>query len=101
MTVRISLDAEALVRICRARGVKRLRIFGSAISERFDDDRSDVDLLVEFNADVGDPFDAYFGLREDLEQLFGRSIDLVMTAALRNPYFEASAVAKAEELYAA
>jgi hypothetical protein len=31
--------------------------------------------------------DAYFGLRESLEALFGRSVDLVMTRAIRHPYF--------------
>ena len=56
---------------------------------------------MEFMPDVQDPFDAYFGLKEDLEKLFARRVDLVMTKALRNPYFEAAATANAEELYAA
>lgn len=30
--------------------------------------------------------DAYFGLLADLETLFERSVDLVETAMLRNPY---------------
>jgi len=89
------------VRICRARGVSRLRIFRTAISDRFDRERSDVDLLVEFERGLSDPFDAYFGLREDLEQVFGRPVDLVMATAVRNPYFAASALADAEESYAA
>ncbi|WP_371742773.1 nucleotidyltransferase family protein [Plantibacter sp. CFBP 8804] len=101
MTSRISVDASALGTICRARGVARLRIFGSALSDRFDDGRSDVDLLVEFVPGSADPFDAYFGLREDLESLFGRPVDLVMASAVRNPYFAASADAVAEGLYAA
>lgn len=101
MTSRIPVDASALGVICRARGVARLRIFGSALSDRFDDGRSDVDLLVEFVPGSADPFDAYFGLREDLESLFGRPVDLVMASAVRNPYFAASADAGAEDLYAA
>ena len=76
-------------------------MFGSAVEDRFDAERSDVDLLMEFMPDVQDPFDAYFGLKEDLEKLFARRVDLVMTKALRNPYFEATATANAEELYAA
>ena len=31
--------------------------------------------------------DRYFGLLEALEALFGRPVDLVMTAAIKNPYF--------------
>ncbi|MFT4305696.1 MAG: DNA polymerase subunit beta [Microbacterium sp.] len=60
-----------------------------------------MDLLVEFQPGLADPFDACFGLKEDLETLFDRGVDLVMADAVRNPYVEASAAASAEELYAA
>jgi predicted nucleotidyltransferase len=95
------LDREAIAAVCRAHGVQRLRLFGSAASARFDPSRSDVDVLVEFTSGVSDPFDAYFGLKEDLERLLGREVDLVMASAVRNPHFAASAVAESEELYAA
>ena len=46
---------------------------------------SDFDFLVEFlPLPEGKHADAYFGLREDLEALFERPIDLVMTQAIRN-----------------
>jgi uncharacterized protein len=35
----------------------------------------------------GEHADAYFGLRESLELLLSRPIDLEMTKAIRNPYF--------------
>ncbi len=38
----------------------RIRLFGSALTDRFDPERSDVDLLVEFQGGIEDPFDAYF-----------------------------------------
>ncbi|BDZ65561.1 nucleotidyltransferase family protein [Agromyces mangrovi Wang et al. 2018] len=101
MTLRVRVDRDAVAAVCRARGVRRMRVFGSATGDRFDEVHSDVDLLVEFQQGVADPFDAYFGLKEDLEELFGRRVDLVMADAIRNPYFEAGAVATAEELYAA
>jgi len=101
MALRLVVDREAMARVCRARGVRHMRVFGSATGERFDASRSDVDLLVEFDPSVVDLFDAYFGLKEDLEGLFGRPVDLVMADAVRNPYFQASALATAEELYAA
>ena len=86
---------------CAGRVVRRIRVFGSATGDRFDETHSDVELLVEFRPDVHDLFDAYFGLKEDLEALLGRRVDLVMADAVDNPYFEASALATAEELYAA
>lgn len=101
MTMGLALDRDAIARACHLHGVSRLRIFGSATSERFDTERSDVDFLVEFAPGTQNPFAAYFGLKEDLEGLLGRRIDLVMANAVRNPHFAASASAEAEEVYAA
>lgn len=72
--------------LCRRHHVRRLELFGSATSDR--DSIGDLDFLVEFEAlDPDSHADAYFGLLENLEQLFGRSVDLVMTSAITNPYF--------------
>lgn len=72
--------------LCRRHGVRRLELFGSAASER--DAIGDVDFLVEFDDLDPDAYaDAYFGLLEALERLLGRSVDLVMTSAITNPYF--------------
>ncbi len=76
-----------------SRGVVRMRVFGSATGDLSNDARRDIDLLVKFAAGVVDSFDAYFGLKEDLEEIIGRRVDLVMTDAVRNPYFEAGALA--------
>lgn len=78
-----------------------MRVFGSATREDFDIDQSDVDLLVDFQPSIPDLFESYFGLKEDLELIFGRPVDLVMADAVKNPYFAARATAEAEDLYAA
>ncbi|MGN8027628.1 nucleotidyltransferase family protein [Microbacterium sp. 22242] len=101
MALKIDVDREEIARVARTRGVQRLRVFGSAVTERFDPEHSDVDVLVDLSTEAGDTFDAYFGLKEDLEQIFGRPVDLVMAKAVRNPYFRERAFATAEELYAA
>jgi len=77
-----------IAELCRCHRVRRLELFGSAVGNDFDPQRSDVDFLVEFQPLAeGEHADAYFGLRESLAALFGRPIDLVMTQAIRNPYF--------------
>ena len=87
--------------LCRRYGVARLELFGSATGDAFDPERSDLDFLVEFDADSSRLFDRYFGLKESLEALYGRRVDLVTTASLRNPYF-INAVNKSRQLvYAA
>ena len=101
MSTGLTLDRAAIAFACRAHGATRLTMFGSATSDRFDSLSSDVDFLVEFAPGDEDAFDAYFGLKEDLEQLLGRPVDLVMANAIRNPHFAASAADGAEEVYAA
>ena len=101
MSNALALDRDAIARVCRAYGVSRLQIFGSATSERFDSEHSDVDFLVEFIPGAPDLFGAYFGVKEDLEALLGRGVDLVMSNAVRNPHFAASATRSAEDVYAA
>ena len=95
------LDHAEVVEACREYGVKRLVVFGSAMTERFDETSSDVDFLVEFRDDVVDRFDAYFSLKESLEALLGRPVDLVSSGALKNPYFAASVQESGQEIYAA
>jgi uncharacterized protein len=74
--------------ICRRYRVRRLELFGSAVGDSFDPDRSDMDFLVEFESLAdGEHADAYFGLKESWAALFARPVDLVMTEAIRNRYF--------------
>lgn len=101
MKTGLALNREAITLICRAHGVSRMTLFGSANSIRFDPATSDVDFRVEFSSGAADPFSTYFDLEEDLEELLGRPVDLVMSSAVHNPYFAASAAQGAEEIYAA
>lgn len=89
--------------ICRRHGVERLDLFGSASGEGFDSEGSDLDFVVSFERrDPPALFDRYFGLKEDLEVLFGRGVDLVMEEAVKkNPYFAESVAETRVPLYAA
>jgi len=92
------IEFEAL---CERFGVRRLELFGSAAGERFNES-SDLDFLVDFAAaSPSELADRYFGLLEELEGLFGRPIDLVMTAAIKNPYFLQGIQPSRKLLYAA
>lgn len=97
----LDLPADEVERLCRRFGVSRLAIFGSAVTEDFDPERSDLDVLVEFADDVEDLFDAYFGLREALADLAGRPVDLVMASAVKNPYVARSIAETRRDLFAA
>jgi predicted nucleotidyltransferase len=92
-------DLEAL---CRQFGVRRLEVFGSAATGEFRDGASDLDFLVEFNdpADRGIA-DRFFGMLESLQSLFDQPVDLVVDAAITNPYFRKSVDRTKALLYAA
>jgi len=96
-------DQLAVIRqLCVRHHVRRLELFGSATSNRFDDAISDLDFLVEFQplAPV-DRADAYFGLLAALQDLFQRDVDLVETEAISNPYFRKTVDQQRTVLYAA
>lgn len=88
--------------LCRALGVRRLDVFGSAVSDSFDVATSDVDVLVDFETGQDfDHFGTYFALKEGLERILCRPVDLVVSTSIRNPYFRQQVMESKETLYAA
>ncbi len=77
-------------RVCKRLSVKRLGLFGSAMSQNFSQG-SDVDVLVIFESgeDI-DLFDKYFELKEQLEEVFQRDVDLVVDRKFKNPVLRQS-----------
>jgi hypothetical protein len=85
--------------LCRAHGVERLELFGSATSETFDAASSDLDFVVQF-ADTSPGYaDRYLDFAEALEALFGRDVDLVTERSLSNPYFRKTVDSTREVVY--
>jgi len=88
METPIAQHGQSIAELCRRYHVRRLELFGSAVGNNFDPQSSDVDFLVEFEPLAeGQYADAYFGLRESLQLLLSRPVDLVMTRAIHNRYF--------------
>jgi hypothetical protein len=84
----IETQRGTLAHLCRKHRVARLEVFGSATAGHFDAVASDLDFLAEFEPmSPTEHSDAYFGLQEDLEALFGRPVDVVEPSSIRNPYF--------------
>ena len=88
--------------LCRRCKVRRLDVFGSVTTDQFDPATSDLDFVVEFlPLPEGARADAYFGLLEGLQALFGRPVDLVVSRAITNPYFREAVNETREPVYAA
>ena len=72
-------------------GVRELALFGSSSRDTANQD-SDIDILVDFDGPATSK--RYYGVQFFLEDLFGKSVDLVTTKALRpelRPFVEKDA----------
>lgn len=83
----VDLNKDKLIELCDNHKVKELYLFGSILTDKFTDS-SDIDMLIQFyQVDLLDYFDNYMDLKEKLELLFHRPIDLVENHAIKNPIF--------------
>jgi len=85
--------------MCARLGVRRLELFGSGTHSA---SPRDLDFLVDLgDRPPGEYAATYFALREQLEALFARPVDLVTPPALANPYFRQRVEQEKTLLYAA
>lgn len=98
----IKENTERLNAICRSNHVAELYLFGSAVSGKLTDS-SDLDLAVLFSRSLSplEHGDSFFSLKEDLEELFEREIDLLSYRVIKNPIFKEELDRTKVALYAA
>ncbi|MFM9103569.1 MAG: nucleotidyltransferase family protein [Cyanobium sp.] len=93
---------DAIAAACRRHQVLRMHLFGSALRDDFDPSCSDLDLLVEFQPiEPAALVKAYFDLEGQLASITGKSVDLVMAEAIRNPYVRRDIESSKQLLYEA
>ena len=97
---RLGVAPDAVDALCRKWRIRELSLFGSALRDDFQP-ASDVDLLVVFGPDA--PWDLWdiTAMERELEQLFGRKVDLVEKRALKNPFRRFEILTTRQVLYAA
>ena len=93
----IVIDREKIAEFCRARGIRKLSLFGSVLRDDFDPQRSDVDVLAEFEPGAlnGVGF-RYFGYGEELSAILGRKVDF---CSRLNKFIEADVRREAIPIY--
>jgi len=95
----IDRNIDKIVDICRQHHIITLFVFGSVLTEKFNE-KSDIDLLVSFKPmELGDYADNYFQTAESFEKIFNRPVDLVTDKSLNNPYFINSIEATKKLIY--
>ena len=98
MNRELILPKEQLAAYCRAHGIRRLAVFGSALRDDFGPD-SDIDLLVEFAPDSVPGILGIARMERELSALLGRKVDLRTPQDL-SPYFRERVMDEAEVQYA-
>ena len=79
-----------LINICQQHKIVSLYLFGSANTEQFNND-SDIDFLITFGkVELFDYFDNYMELKENLEKVFRRKVDLIEEKTIKNPVLRRS-----------
>ena len=96
---RIKIPKKKIDAFCRQYHVQRMAIFGSALRDDFGPD-SDIDVLVTFAPGSLISLWELGQIRAELTELFGRPVDLVEKAGLRNPYRRKSILESAQVIYA-
>ena len=94
MTRLLQRQRGAILRIAANYGARNIRIFGS-ISRGVETEHSDVDLLVDL--EPGRSLLDQVGLKQELEELLGRSVDVVVEGGI-SPYLEERILAEAVPL---
>jgi len=95
----LSIPTDSLRQLCRHYHVRRLAVFGSAVTGSFTPD-SDVDLLVEFEDDAAIGILAFNRMARELSGLLHRPVDLVPRAGLKSVIRD-QILSSAETLYEA
>jgi len=79
-----------LTRLCNNNlAIDKLYLFGSAVTPRFNEESSDIDVFVEL-AELPPEVcgEKLIDLWDNLELIFNRKVDLLTTNSLRNPFLK-------------
>ena len=93
-----TLDLEAIARSCRIYHVGTLSLFGSAARGEARAE-SDLDFVVAFEPDSHPTLLTLIGLQNELEDLFGRKVNIVTRKGLK-PLLMNRVLAEAQTVYA-
>ena len=96
----VEFPTAAIEALCRKWSVVELALFGSVLRADFRPD-SDIDVLVTFDPDAKWDLLDFVALKEELEAIFRRSVDLVEKPGIRNPIRRKAILDSQEVLYVA
>ena len=96
---RLQIPRQELIEFCKRNPIRELALFGSAVRDDFDPERSDVDLLIEFDTAAKVGLFQLFDMETELCALFRRKVDLVSKRGL-NKHIRDEVLRAREVIYA-
>jgi predicted nucleotidyltransferase len=97
----ITDNLEGIRSLCRAHGVVRLDVYGSAATGGFDQDTSDVNFVVDLGEYAPGTAFRYLDLIADLEDLLGRDVHMVTEGSIDDPLLSDIIANQRETVYEA
>lgn len=99
MNTKLSLPKEKIEEFCLRWKIDEFSLFGSVLRDDFGLD-SDIDILVSLSEDADLDLYDWIAMIGELEEIFGREVDLVEKSTLRNPFRRNAILTKREIIYA-
>jgi predicted nucleotidyltransferase len=96
----VPLPLDLVERFCRKWRIEELALFGSVLRDDFSA-ASDVDVLVTFSPDAQLSLLDFVAMKEELQEILRRPIDLVSKGGLRNPFRRHEILTTRQIVYAA
>jgi predicted nucleotidyltransferase len=96
----LPLPLEAIETFCQKWRIEELALFGSVLREDFSA-ASDVDVLVSFSPHAQLSLLDFVDMKEELQDLLRRPVDLVSKGGLRNPFRRHEILTTRQIVYAA
>lgn len=82
-------NIHSLIEICEKHHVSKFFVFGSVITEKFDPESSDIDVIVELMPmSPEEKGEHLLNLWDELEDLFQRKVDLLTDQPIKNPFLK-------------
>ena len=81
----INKDKITFYKLCKDHKVKSLFAFGSSVTDKFDPEKSDIDLMVEIEElDPIEKGEKIMSFWDKMEEFFKRKVDLLTNLSIRN-----------------
>jgi hypothetical protein len=97
---RLCVNAQQISDFCRRWQIAELSLFGSILRPDFAD-QSDIDVMVTFHPGAAWSLMDWVQMRDELQSMFSRRVDLVEKRAIRNPFRRHSILNSSQVIYAA